>query len=238
MNISPHQYCGDAEMSRLLEKAGARLSISEIYGLIYGCLAAPHMVVPSQYMPLIFGEEGGTYDSMEEANKVLGNLMSLWNVLADLDPESNPVYFPDIKYYETYEGLTERLKDDYSLIDSFIIGLDLGHTPESDFGRGGLDALKRLSEAGGLLHEYAKVIEKNLKKNDRPEEDLEYIEQLEYVVAVCIAKINISLRPARIKEAEQMRLMTDSVRSDKVPRNAPCPCGSGKKYKKCCGLMH
>jgi len=24
------------------------------------------------------------------------------------------------------------------------------------------------------------------------------------------------------------------VRSDKVGRNEPCPCGSGKKYKKCC----
>lgn len=23
--------------------------------------------------------------------------------------------------------------------------------------------------------------------------------------------------------------------SRKIPRNAPCPCGSGKKYKKCCG---
>jgi preprotein translocase subunit SecA len=25
------------------------------------------------------------------------------------------------------------------------------------------------------------------------------------------------------------------VRSTKVGRNDPCPCGSGKKYKKCCG---
>jgi uncharacterized protein YecA (UPF0149 family) len=23
---------------------------------------------------------------------------------------------------------------------------------------------------------------------------------------------------------------------DKIGRNADCPCGSGKKYKKCCGL--
>jgi preprotein translocase subunit SecA len=23
---------------------------------------------------------------------------------------------------------------------------------------------------------------------------------------------------------------------DKIPRNAPCPCGSGRKYKKCHGL--
>ncbi|HVE77070.1 MAG TPA: preprotein translocase subunit SecA [Actinomycetota bacterium] len=27
----------------------------------------------------------------------------------------------------------------------------------------------------------------------------------------------------------------DSIRTDKVPRNAPCPCGSGRKYKKCHG---
>jgi preprotein translocase subunit SecA len=27
----------------------------------------------------------------------------------------------------------------------------------------------------------------------------------------------------------------EQARSDKVPRNAPCPCGSGKKYKQCHG---
>ncbi|MDD3867416.1 MAG: SEC-C metal-binding domain-containing protein [Eubacteriales bacterium] len=26
-----------------------------------------------------------------------------------------------------------------------------------------------------------------------------------------------------------------TVRSEKIGRNDPCPCGSGKKYKKCCG---
>ncbi len=25
------------------------------------------------------------------------------------------------------------------------------------------------------------------------------------------------------------------AKSEKIDRNAPCPCGSGKKYKKCCG---
>ena len=29
--------------------------------------------------------------------------------------------------------------------------------------------------------------------------------------------------------------LTPYVRPDKVGRNDPCPCGSGKKYKKCCG---
>jgi uncharacterized protein YchJ len=25
------------------------------------------------------------------------------------------------------------------------------------------------------------------------------------------------------------------IKAEKVGRNSPCPCGSGKKYKKCCG---
>jgi preprotein translocase subunit SecA len=31
--------------------------------------------------------------------------------------------------------------------------------------------------------------------------------------------------------------LAPQARSDKVPRNAPCPCGSGKKYKKCHGAV-
>ena len=27
----------------------------------------------------------------------------------------------------------------------------------------------------------------------------------------------------------------EPVRKKKIGRNDPCPCGSGKKYKKCCG---
>ena len=33
----------------------------------------------------------------------------------------------------------------------------------------------------------------------------------------------------------QQRKSNTIVREKKVGRNDPCPCGSGKKYKKCCG---
>lgn len=29
--------------------------------------------------------------------------------------------------------------------------------------------------------------------------------------------------------------ITPTIATDKIGRNDPCPCGSGKKYKKCCG---
>ncbi|HEY6010722.1 MAG TPA: SEC-C metal-binding domain-containing protein [Nitrospirota bacterium] len=28
------------------------------------------------------------------------------------------------------------------------------------------------------------------------------------------------------------------MKSSKVGRNEPCPCGSGRKFKRCCGLTH
>ena len=31
------------------------------------------------------------------------------------------------------------------------------------------------------------------------------------------------------------RFPDEPVRREKIGRNEPCPCGSGKKYKKCCG---
>ena len=35
--------------------------------------------------------------------------------------------------------------------------------------------------------------------------------------------------PPRVGKRQPVRV------DKKVGRNAPCPCGSGKKYKKCCG---
>lgn len=36
-------------------------------------------------------------------------------------------------------------------------------------------------------------------------------------------------------EQEKKKLPQPAVKAAKVGRNDPCPCGSGKKYKKCCG---
>lgn len=42
-------------------------------------------------------------------------------------------------------------------------------------------------------------------------------------------------KPEDISDLEKLLNPPQIVKSDKTGRNAPCPCGSGKKYKKCCG---
>jgi uncharacterized protein YecA (UPF0149 family) len=45
-------------------------------------------------------------------------------------------------------------------------------------------------------------------------------------------KISLELQPAEPEDNEERK--SEPVRVTKVGRNEPCPCGSGKKYKKCC----
>ena len=42
------------------------------------------------------------------------------------------------------------------------------------------------------------------------------------------------LEQARMAGAGDMQVQQRRV-GEKIGRNDPCPCGSGKKYKKCCG---
>jgi uncharacterized protein YecA (UPF0149 family) len=43
------------------------------------------------------------------------------------------------------------------------------------------------------------------------------------------------LEQARMAGAGDMQVQQIVRSGAKVGRNDPCPCGSGKKYKKCCG---
>lgn len=42
-------------------------------------------------------------------------------------------------------------------------------------------------------------------------------------------------KPEDISDLEKLLNPVKSAKSAKIGRNAPCPCGSGEKYKKCCG---
>ncbi len=42
-------------------------------------------------------------------------------------------------------------------------------------------------------------------------------------------------KPEDISDLEKMLNPPQPVMADKIGRNDPCSCGSGKKFKKCCG---
>ncbi len=66
---------------------------------------------------------------------------------------------------------------------------------------------------------------------------------VEFTARCSVAGTPGSLREASqfVKEAGRWYYLdgdaprTPLVKAEKIGRNAPCPCGSGKKYKRCCG---
>jgi SWIM/SEC-C metal-binding protein len=43
-------------------------------------------------------------------------------------------------------------------------------------------------------------------------------------------------KPEDISDLEKLLNPPQLVKSEKIGRNDPCPCDSGKKYKSCCGI--
>jgi SWIM/SEC-C metal-binding protein len=60
------------------------------------------------------------------------------------------------------------------------------------------------------------------------------------ILALCDSKgwqVIVGIEPHEdedITDVERLLNPPMPVKSVKIDRNAPCPCGSGKKYKKCC----
>ena len=239
--IFDKKYDGDAAMREQLRKAGSPRSLHEVYGLFYGLLAAPKLVMPSSYMPLLLGENQIPFESQEEAQRFMGGLMSLWNVLVDCQ-ETKVFRFPETNYPATLEGLKQRVLEDRRLLEWFFTGLNMGATDKRDIAEASPQAA---GAVGNLLQEVQAYEKDLLAEETASEERVAEIEKslaaFEGVLIQCVHDFTIGLEPLRIKTAREMQAMRNGsacqqARSSKIGRNQPCPCGSGKKYKRCCGL--
>ncbi|MBP9560948.1 MAG: SEC-C domain-containing protein, partial [Syntrophorhabdaceae bacterium] len=79
-----------------------------------------------------------------------------------------------------------------------------------------------------------------LREYQRESFDL-FLDMLERVKIDTVRKL-FAVQPAKAELTHEMPVMFTNLGGDspgaqkeKISRNAPCPCGSGKKYKRCCG---
>jgi len=67
----------------------------------------------------------------------------------------------------------------------------------------------------------------------------ERVKELESIFEENGWEYTIELEPDKPEDTTDLEILLHPVKSriaeKKVGRNEPCPCGSGKKYKKCCG---
>jgi len=63
---------------------------------------------------------------------------------------------------------------------------------------------------------------------------VDYVDAYERLAGPLPAELAAHVEKLRSDWAERRAVLTGPARSTKIGRNVPCPCKSGKKYKKCC----
>jgi hypothetical protein len=190
-------YSDDNITRDALAKVGSKRTLHEIYGLFYGCMAAPNASDPDEHIAVLLGEKvDGTEEDTQNGRD---NLLSLWNFIAQWKPEEDPFYFPEREYSTNYQGVLDHLTDDLSLVQYFIAGLNLGGTEEEDFSEDAVGAMHELMEASTRLEKNIAVCSALDSKaaDDNPDSTAEMLDEIEDILADCVAQITIGLKDAK-----------------------------------------
>jgi len=219
----------EAEIDRLDELLAGlgnddAMIVEELDGFVAALACAPERVAAGEYLPVVFGLDAHAQDDATGA-AVGDELSSLVrrharSVSAALDAGS---FAPVLAYDEggAPDGSAWAvgfLRAVEMAPDSWDAMLD-----EKEFG----DALDAVEALAATLDD---------DRDARPPTRREREALIERMIAD-VADIHEFFRPYRQSGTTPQAMRVETVRREqpKVGRNDPCPCGSGRKFKACCG---
>jgi len=209
----------------LLALGEETMLLEELDGFVAGLIVCPELIKPSEWLPIIWGSEGEdvpAFDDVDHLNRVLGLVMDHYNDVARTLMERPDDYGPLFAVDKRHDEILWQL---------WISGFEKAVKLRPDACRGLLAADAETAQAISGLLTLADVDRRDPRFSE---------EQLDALTAVAPDKIGpwiVALNEARLADYAPVCPPASAPSSTiKVVRNDPCPCGSGKKYKKCCGL--
>jgi len=223
------------------ERPDGTLRLHELQGFLFAIASSPETVAPSEWLPMIGSDEGLNFADQNEAQEILGLVMALYNEVntAVLD-RSNAL--PAGCAFD--EDISKNFEDD-SPISQWSRGFTSGHDwlaevwEEYLFGE--LDeecgaTLMVLSFFGSKQLAEAYFSDMRPGKHKRGDESFEdFATTMREMFSDALASYAHIGRSIFEAVLEHSKSGGEPAVSNKIGRNEPCPCGSGKKFKKCCG---
>jgi yecA family protein len=85
--------------------------LEELDGFIAGLLVCPELIMPSEWLPVVWGSEGDepAFDSLDHANRVLGLVMEHYNGVARTLNERPDCYGPLFAFDERHNDILWEL---------------------------------------------------------------------------------------------------------------------------------
>ena len=222
----------------------------EVEGFLFAINSSPELVMPSEWLDLIYGEEGPVWRSEQEAADTMQALLSLYNAINN-----------DIREDQAQRACTAMLADDpldnlaeKSTIRLWARGFEHGHGWLADLWQAYLDEFRDTDGGESMFLDWgmsvmslvafagretfdgvAKVMIEEEDAKDEAEVAFKMadifpfgLETYSHIGRI-IHEASFAMESGDEKNGPPNVLSTPG-------RNDPCPCGSGKKYKKCCGM--
>jgi uncharacterized protein len=198
------------------------MTMDSLHGYLAALVIGPEEVLMAEWLPLVWGsfaEEGPKFKNEQEAQRIVGLIGRFMNEVATTF-EVAPKEFEPL--------FCERDIDGRSVLDGdgwawgFWEGMQLRAEAWEPIWSSNLAEIMRpiyLLGADEIEEEEAEELEDPVKRG-----------KLAVEMEAAIPEIRKFWLPNRKSAVMQVR--NDAP---KVGRNDPCPCGSGKKFKKCCG---
>lgn len=219
----------DRELDRLADLLFALpqdrfpMTVSELDGYVTGILSCPVLIAPSDWLSHVWGETGDAgFPDLPTAKATISAVMDHYNRIATAltkSPWIEPIYEVDrnsdeILWEPWVDGFTRALRLRPDAWKALLEQADEEARSSLIF----LMALQDINEGS------SKFTDDEIDEIDLQAPDL---------IPNCVAEILLASRPELVVRAANASQAP--IRNRRLGRNAPCSCGSGRKYKQCCG---
>ena len=196
------------------------LCVSELDGFFTAVVSGPVMIPPSVWLLEVWGDfepewDNDTEDDMQRALSLMMQFMNEISATLMMQPENFEALFLESQF----EGKTNTIVDEWC--QGYMRGVNLA-ADQWKLGGPEIDVL--LAPIMAFVGEEAMGMPDKFNHSE--------IKNLQNIITPNVCEIHAYWLARR--EDDEL-LHTPVQRTEpRVGRNDPCPCGSGKKYKKCC----
>lgn len=207
------------------------MTLDMLDGYLHAIVIGPETLIPHQWAPQVWGQPVGAMlppaADMDEASRGLSLLMRHHNsIVSDFEqrpPQPHPLW-PTVQFGQE-DGQIREFQDAEAWAYGFVQGIKLNPAAWQPLLSD--PQARRWYRPIGLLGADGFSADQD-KLTRTPEQR----EALAAQIEECLVRIHAFWLPLR--HAVRERDTAQRLKA-KVGRNEPCPCGSGKKFKKCCG---
>lgn len=199
------------------------MMLTELEGLLAGVIVCPDLLPPSAWLPLVWTTDDGepvVFDNSSQVQAVVGLIMDHYNsVIDDLDKgRYEPVFDIDTRNGDTLwelwaEGFMKAISLSPDSWDVYLRSAD-----------------EEVSGALAMLMTLIEIADGQSPLDEARTDEL--TEQAPDLIPRCVQTLHFE----RLKTHPFGMPRKQEAKGARPGRNEACPCGSGKKYKKCCGL--